>query len=177
MSICWPKCEKPRDDRPKSRRCLIGACPLPVLPRRQPLHEDGSCSSRTTGAPSMMMLESLIRRVPECPSALCLETLGRARRGKVAVRFSVAASVRFPGAGVGVGVGDGEGFGLRHGGVLGEFGGEGAANEVYASSPSRPACALSRPTAYSCFDELNGTMVPDGSLRQSDCPVELSSLR
>ena len=95
----------------------------------------------------------------------------------VAVRFSVAASVRFPGAGVGVGVGDGEGFGLRHGGVLGEFGGEGAANEVYASSPSRPACALSRPTAYSCFDVLNGTMVPDGSLRQSDCPVELSSLR
>ena len=41
-----------------------------------------------------------------CPSALCLETLGRARRGKVAVRFSVAASVRLPGAGDGVGVGD-----------------------------------------------------------------------
>ena len=35
------------------------------------------------------VLESLIRRVPECPSALCFETLGRARRGKVAVGSSV----------------------------------------------------------------------------------------
>ena len=80
----------------------------------------------------MMMLESLIRRGPKCPSARCFDALGRARRGNVAIGSSTGCSC-----------------------------------------PAR-ALSVSSSTEYSCCELLNGTIVPDGNLRQSDCLVELS---